>query len=139
MQKILADHNCEGQAEAIFNALRYHGFSSLISIELVLFHDVGLTKTAKDVDVWRLCQEAGYLLLTGNRTADDGAQSLEVNINRFLTADSLPVVTIGNLRRVMVDPEYCWRCAEDLVEFVLDLNNVRGVPRVYIPNRAVHQ
>jgi len=139
MQGILADHNCEGQAEAIFNALRNHGFLSLFAIQLLLFDDVGLSITAADLEVWRLCQAKGYLLLTENRTASDGVKSLEFNIYQFITPDSLPVITIGNLRRVNVDPVYCWHCAEDLVEIVLDLNRVRGVPRLYIPGSAVQQ
>lgn len=139
MQGILADHNCEGQAEAIFDALRYKGFFPMLAIELLQFSDVGLSITAKDLAVWQLCQEKGYLLLTGNRTADHGTRSLEYNINRFVKADSLPVITIGNLRRVKADPDYCWRCAEDLVEIVLDLDNVCGVPRLYIPGRVAHR
>lgn len=139
MQGILADHNCEGQAEALFNALRYKGFFPMLAIELLLFPDVGLSITAKDLEVWQLCQEKGYLLLTGNRTAADGVRSLEYNISRFVKADSLPVITIGSLRRVKVDPDYCWRCAEDLVEIVLDLDNVRGVPRLYIPGRVAQR
>ena len=139
MQQILSDHNCEGQAEAIFTALRHHGFLPLFAIELLLFRDIGLSISANDLAVWQLCQDKGYLLLTGNRSADDGLKSLEFNINQFVQADSLPVVTIGNLRRVMTDPDYCWRCAESLVEIVDDLENVRGVTRLYIPNRAIHQ
>lgn len=98
MQVILADHNCEGHAEAIFDSLRYHGFvPPLLPVELRLFHQVGLQRNANDLLVWQLCQERGYLLLTGNRTASDGAKSLEYNINRFVRENSLPMLTIGTL------------------------------------------
>lgn len=39
--------------------------------------------------------------------------------------------------RVMVDSAYCWRCAENLAEIVLDLDRVRGTPRLFIPRHAV--
>ncbi len=43
MQFILSDHNCEGQAKAILHVLRYQGYASLLSIDLLFFHDVGVT------------------------------------------------------------------------------------------------
>ncbi len=114
MQIVLSDHNCEGHAEAIFDVLRYQGYASLLSLNLLFFPDVGLHVRADDEVVWRLCQEKGYLLVTGNRTASDGAKSLEFTIRRLLRHDSLPVITIGNLRRVMADRSYCELCAEQL-------------------------
>ena len=139
MQHILSDRNCEGQAEAIFAALRHRGFFPLLPMTLVQFRDVGLDLTANDREVWQFCQENGHLLLTGNRTASDKARSLEYTIHHYLKEDSLPVITIGNLGRVKVDAAYCWRCAENLVEIVLDLDRVRGVPRLYIPGHAVRR
>ncbi len=137
MQIVLSDHNCEGQAEAIFDVLRYQGYASLLSIKLLFLPDVGLTVRADDEVIWRLCQEKGYLLLTGNRTASDGAKSLEFTIRRLLRPDSLPVITVGNLRRINTDLAYCKLCAEQLAEIVLDLDKVRGTPRLYIPVHAV--
>lgn len=139
MQTILSDHNCEGQAEAIFAALRYRGLFPLIPMKLIFFGDIGLHISTNDKNVWQLCQNQQYLLLTGNRSAADGVKSLEYNINHFVKPDSLPVITIGNLGRVKADPTYCWRCAENLAEIVLDLDSVRGVPRLYIPRRAVRR
>ena len=139
MQYILSDHNCEGQAEAIFDALRHQGFFPLLPITLVQFRDVGLDFSANDREVWQFCQENGYLLLTGNRTASDGEKSLEYAIRHFLKEDSLPVITIGRLGGVKTDLTYCWRCAENLVEIVLNLDAVRGVPRLYIPGQAARR
>jgi hypothetical protein len=69
MQYILSDHNCEGQAEAIFDALRHRGFFPLVPMTLVQFRDVGLDISTDDREVWQFCQENHHLLLTGNRTA----------------------------------------------------------------------
>lgn len=139
MQVILSDHNCEGQAEAIFDALRHRGFFPLLPMALMQFRDVGLDFSANDREVWQFCQENGYLLLTGNRTASDGVKSLEYAVGQYLKDDSLPVITIGKLGAVRADPVYCWHCAENLVEIVLNLDAVRGVPRLYIPGHAARR
>ena len=68
MQYILSDHNCEGQAEAIFDALRNRGFFPLLPMTLVQFRDVGLDFSANDRDVWQFCQENGYLFPWSCRT-----------------------------------------------------------------------
>lgn len=139
MQIILSDHNCEGQANAIFQLLRHRGFLPTFPMELTFFPQVGLHPSSRDKEVWQFCQDHGYLLLTGNRTASEGARSLEYVINAFVKEDSLPVITIGNLGRIMADPIYCWRCAENLAEIVLDLDALRGTPRLYIPGHAVRR
>jgi len=134
MQVILSDHNCEGQARAIFDTLLYDGtWLELVPMQLKWFQQIGLPIKAKDEEVWQLCQEHGYLLLTGNRTADDKERSLEFTIQRLVTPDSLPVLTVGNLKRVSADPDYCKACAERLAEIVDELHKYRGVTRLYLP------
>ena len=64
MQIILSDHNCEGQADAIFQTLRHRGFIPLLPMELLFFPQVGLHPKASDREVWHFCQARGYLLLT---------------------------------------------------------------------------
>ncbi len=139
MQIILSDHNCEGQAETIFASLRHNGFVPFIPMQLLVFEDIGLHHSTDDRTLWQLCQEQNYLLLTGNRTASDGDKSLEYVIHDLVRPNSLPVITIGNLDRINADQTYCWYCAEDLVEIVLNLDAMRGVRRLYIPYRAVPQ
>lgn len=134
MQVILSDHNCEGQAETIFNALRYDEvWLELVPMQLRWFHQVDLEDTADDEAVWRLCQENGYLLLTGNRSTKDGDKSLEFAVRQLVKPESLPVLTIGNLKRVNADPDYCRACAERLAEIVDELPRYRGITRLYLP------
>lgn len=134
MQIILSDHNCEGQAQTIFEFLRYQGeWLQLVAMDLKLFRDVGLRNTADDRIVWRFCQEQGYILLTGNRSTKDGEKSLEHQIRHLATPDCLPVLTIGNLKRVQADQIYCRRCAERLVDIVADLHRFRGTLRLFVP------
>lgn len=134
MQVVLSDHNCEGQAKAIFDTLHYDGiWLELSPMKLIWFRDVDLPIRAEDEKVWRFCQEQGYLLLTGNRTNHDKAKSLEFTIRALLTPNSLPVITIGNLNRVIPDLVYRKRCAERLAEIIYDLPGYRGTMRVFIP------
>lgn len=134
MQIILSDHNCEGQAKTIFDFLRYQAeWLQLVPMDLKLFRDVELRHTDDDQIVWQFCQEQGYILLTGNRSTKDGEKSLEYQIRHLATADCLPVLTIGNLKRVQADKIYCRRCAERLVDIVADLRRLRGTVRLFIP------
>jgi hypothetical protein len=133
MQIVLSDHNCEGQARAIFRALDTGGYLKLIPMELRLFVDVGLSASAEDAAVWQHCQDNGFVLLTGNRKTSDGERSLESTIRRLRTAESLPVLTISNLRRVLSDPAYCQDCSLRLAEVILNIETYRGVHRLYLP------
>ncbi len=133
MQVILSDHNCVGHAEAIFNAIKRLGFLDIAPMVLLRFEQVGLAIDADDEVVWQMCQENGWILLTGNRTRKDGEQSLEAVIRRLLQPDSLPVITIGDLNRVLIDRRYCARCATRLTEIVFDLQErYLGVMRLYL-------
>ncbi len=134
MQVVLSDHNCEGQAQAIFDLLAYRGiWLELVPMELAWFRDIYLAATADDEVVWRFCQEHQYILLTGNRRTDDGEKSLELIMQRFNTPQSLPILTIGNLKRVNADLSYRERCAERLAEIVYDLDRYLGSGRLYLP------
>lgn len=133
MQIVLSDHNCEGQARAIFHSLEMSGYLELIPLELRLFVDVGLSANAEDAEVWQYCQTNRFILLTSNRKASDGERSLESTIKRLSTSESLPVLTISNPRRVLADPRYCQDCALRLAEIILDLETYCGVPRLYLP------
>lgn len=102
-------------------------------MQLQWFRDIKLSTKTKDEEVWQRCQDRGYILLTGNRTANDKNESLEIAIRCLVTSDSLPVLTIGNLQRVLADPTYCRACAERLAEIVDELHRYRGVTRLYLP------
>ncbi len=104
MQIILSDHNCVGQAESIFFALNRLKLLEIVPMTLITFDEVGLKHDADDETVWKFCQQQGYLLLTGNRSTKDGSLSLELSVRRLIQDSSLPVLTIGRLNRVLLDP-----------------------------------
>jgi predicted nuclease of predicted toxin-antitoxin system len=133
VQIILSDHNCEGQAEDIFKVLEYDGdWLKLVPMKLKWFRDVGLSDRASDKTVWQFCQKNGYILLTGNRSTKDGSKSLELTIRHLVTPESLPVLTISNLKRINSDPVYRKRCAEQMAEIVDDIERYRGTMRLFL-------
>jgi len=133
MQVILSDHNCEGQAELIFNVLRFDGtWLELVPMELKWFSDVNLSDKTNDEDVWKFCQKNGYILLTGNRSTKDGEKSLEFQIRKEQVKECLPVLTIGNLKRINSDVVYRVKCAENLAQIIYDLDLHLGRVRLYL-------
>ena len=100
--------------------------------EIESFDRLGLPHDTPDTELWELCQESGIVLVTGNRNAE-GVDSLENAIETLGTPQSLPVVTIGDPDRLLRDRQYAQRAAAQLFEYLLDLENLRGAGRLYVP------
>ncbi len=130
--KILADHNIEGQAAMLWDILITEDWTELLDIELLMFADVGLMTDCSDRTVWRFVQEKGMLLLTNNRNMK-GGDSLERTLRDENRADSLPVLTIGDIGSLNINREYRERCAIRIAEIILDLKNYMGTMRIFIP------
>ena len=131
MITILVDHNVEGQAMLLLGALGTAGWLELHPLQFITFPQAELTYHSSDREVWRFAQDKGWLLLTANRRMQ-GEDSLEQTIREENTPVSLPVMTISDGRR-MVEKTYRERCAVRLLGIVLDLDNYRGVGRVFLP------
>ncbi len=97
----------------------------------VTLQEAGLAADTSDQIIWRFAQENQMLLLTANRNAK-GKDSLEQAIRKEGTATSLPVITIGNLDR-LVEREYREQCSARLADIVLSIENYLGVSRLFIP------
>jgi hypothetical protein len=63
----------------------------------------------------------------------EGKNSLEEVMREENTSASLPVVTVGNIDRLLAEPEYRDRCVNRLVDIVLDIDDYRGSRRIFIP------
>lgn len=107
------------------------GWADLIPLELNLFAQIGLPENSSDREVWRFAQKNGMILLTGNRRMME-EDSLERTIREENTPTSLPVLTIGKVKRMM-ERSYRERCEIRLVEIVLDMDNYLGAARIFIP------
>lgn len=72
------------------------------------------------------------VLITGNRN-DDGPDSLEATLRRANSPACLPVFTLANPKRIYKDREYAFQVAVKFLEYFLDIENYRGVGRLYVP------
>jgi hypothetical protein len=128
---VLADHHLEGQAALLFGILAREGWLALLPFRLVTFAEVNLPVDSSDRTVWRFAQTQQMVLLTGNRNMK-GQDSLEQTIRDENTSTSLPVVTIASIDR-LEERLYRERCAERLAEIAVDLDNLLGSGRLFIP------
>lgn len=129
--RILADHNVEGQAVMLWDTLVTEEWADLLSLEIVMFADLGLAINSSDRTIWRFVQEERMFLLTSNRNME-GEDSLEQTLRQESSPTVLPVLTIGNLDR-MNDRAYRERCATRIAEIIMDLDNYLGASRLFIP------
>ena len=100
----LVDHNLRGHSVVLAGSLAASGWLELISIRFVLFEEVSLAVTSDDRVVWQYAQDNQMILITANRSMK-GKDSLEQVMREENTPASLPVVTIGNIDRLMAEPD----------------------------------
>lgn len=131
MITILADHDIEGYATLLWGALATDGWLDLYPLKLVTFRDVNLSVDSSDRMVWRFAQANQMLLLTNNRNMK-GEDSLENTLREENTPTSLPILTFSNISRLN-EHAYRRRCAAQLVEIVLFLDDNLGRRRIFIP------
>ncbi|NJK67337.1 MAG: DUF5615 family PIN-like protein [Microcoleus sp. CSU_2_2] len=129
--RYLIDHNIRGQAVLLWGIVAVEGWLELAPLRFISFEEVGLSIDSSDRIVWRFAQANQMILLTANRNMK-GLDSLEQTIREENTSTSLPVVTIGNLDR-LDERNYRERCAARLVELALEIEQYRGVSRIFIP------
>lgn len=135
MPTIMADHNAEGHLQvllSIWMSADWNEFWTNANCEIGSFERLAISEYESDAVIWELCQTQGILLVTCNRNADDD-DSLEAVIRRVGTPISLPVFTISDPDRLMRDRDYAERVAARLIEYIYDLENMRGTGRLYLP------
>ncbi|MGV2387416.1 MAG UNVERIFIED_CONTAM: DUF5615 family PIN-like protein [Microcystis novacekii LVE1205-3] len=128
---VLVDYNLDGYALIFLGILTKSGWLEFASIQFVTFREVGLAMESSDCLVWRYAQEHQMMILTANRNMK-GEDSLEQIMREENTENSFPVLTIGSLDRLS-EAEYRVCCAERLIEIAVDIDNYKGVGRLFIP------
>jgi hypothetical protein len=131
---ILTDNDVVGAVRVfrrILASSEWVGLTATLELEFIDLQDVELPADAPDVAVWQRSQEVGALLITGNRSSGEG--SLDQTIAEQGSPESLPVLTIGDPRRVIRDPVYARGCALSLLDFVDRIETLRGTGRLFIP------
>ena len=135
MRGILADHNNEGHVTQLVRLLQrepWREFWGKLNLAVLTFADLGLSPAAPDVLLWQACQRERVVLITINRNAK-GEDSLEATIRTLNTSGSLPVLTIANADRFLQDGAYQQRVVERLLEYLLEIDSLRGTGRLYLP------
>ena len=135
MKGILADVHMAGYVEALAREMQneyWHEIWLATGLRIVHFHEVGLTETSTDVEIWKTCQAEELILLTNNRN-EDSADSLNSAIRNRGTPASLPVFTIGDLDRLRYSREYAESAVEKLFDYVLRIEELLGTGRLFIP------
>ena len=128
----LVDHNLRGHSVVLAGSLAASGWLDLVSIRFVMFEEAGLADTSDDRVVWQYAQNNQMILITANRSMK-GKDSLEQVMREKNTSTSLPIVTIGNIDRLMAEPDYRERCVDRLVDIVIDIEDYQGARRIFIP------
>jgi hypothetical protein len=129
---LLVDHNLEGHALILLGNIANQGWLDLLPIRFVTFKEMDLSIDSSDRMVWRIAQANQMILMTANRSMK-GEDSLEQVLREENTPNSLPVITIGSLDRLLDERDYRNRCVDRLLEILLDIENYMGVGRLFIP------
>jgi hypothetical protein len=135
MRGILADINVGAQRDAVLSIWASDHWRDVWNdLRLVVenFATLGLPLDASDALIWRTCQREDLILITGNRNRR-GPDSLQAVIQNESAPDSLPVVTIANVNRVLRDRSYAEDVAERLLDYLMRIDDFRGAGRIYVP------
>src|SRR2546421_564106 len=132
---ILADINIGRQVNVLVTILEsaaWRGLWGHFNLPLLTFQELRLHPKDPDAKIWHLCQEKEIILLTANRNAD-GPDSLKETIRTCNPPQSLPVFTIADAQELLESRAYAERVVESFLDYLLDLDNVRGTGRLYLP------
>jgi hypothetical protein len=132
--RLLTDNDVIGAVRAFRRILaspEWVDLSVALELECIELKDIELPPDAPDIAVWQRSQEVGALLMTGNRSSGEG--SLDQTIAEQARPASLPVLTIGDPRRVVRDSVYARECVLSLLDFVERIETLRGTGRLFIP------
>ena len=135
MPVILADHNAEGHLDVlvdIWTSPDWHELWEWLDGQVCKFHNVGLAPTTPDSELWQFCQTNQILLLTANRNADS-PDSLELVSRKANRADSLPILTLSDADRILIDRQYAEAVASKILDYLAGIENIRGARRLYVP------
>ena len=135
MPTILSDHDVEGHLEALLTIWTSPDCKELwegLDCRVETFKSLGVSPDLPDSTLWQLCQARHIVLVTGNRNADS-EDSLERTSLRLNQPDSLPVITLADAKRVLIDGPYALRVASQILDFLADLENLRGTRRLFAP------
>ena len=135
MLGMVPDNDIEGHFAVLFGHVvspTWRDLWSQLGIQVHYFRSLGLARSSSDRVVWQTCQDRQLILITGNRN-DDGPDSLEATIRESNTLQCLPVLTLSHAKRISQSGAYAEQAAERLLEILIDIDNMRGTGRIWLP------
>ena len=135
MPAIMADHDIEGHLQVLLQLLTSEEWRALwdeLTYNIESFESLRIPYNTSDLDLWRICQERHIVLITANRNKV-GPDSLESTIQQFNAPSHLPVLTIGAPNRILSNRDYAQQIVSRLLEYLIDVDNIRGTGRLYLP------
>ena len=135
MKGILADINVVGPVGSLVRQMQTPEWIEIwisLNIEFKHFDDVGLYADSADLEIWQTCQAEELVLVTDNRNRDS-EESLEAAIRKHNHPNCLPVFTISSMSRFKTSREFAEKVLEDLFDYLLRIDEVRGTGRLYLP------
>jgi hypothetical protein len=132
---ILLDNNIEGHLKHLLPVwLSPYWREEWASLALTVhdFEQLGLARNVPDSVLWQICQDLEIVLVTANRN-DKGPDSLEATIRNRNGPTSLPVVTLADGNRILKEPTYAYRVAEKILDYLFDIDKMRGTGRLFVP------
>ena len=135
MRAILSDICNEAQVRSILGILNgpfWQDLWNTLTLQYLTLSNLGLAPDTPDSVIWHLCQTELLVLITANRN-NAGSDSLEATIRAHNTATSLPVFTLADEQAILHSRSYAERVAEQLLDYLLDIDHCRGTGRLYLP------
>ncbi len=131
---ILRDNDVVGAVAVLRRIVRSTGwleFAEELRLKFATLGDLGLLPSSTDREVWQAAQAAEAILVTANRAGGEG--SLDWVIDTLSGPESLPVMTLTNPQRILLDRAYALSAAVSLLDSLDRIDSLRGVGRLYIP------
>ena len=107
-------------------------FWQALGLVLRRFEEIGLSGDSTDLEVWSVCQAEQLILINDSRNLESEG-SLEATIRRNSTSESLPVFTIADIHKFRTDNTYVERLIEAIFDYLLRIDEIRGMGRLYLP------
>jgi hypothetical protein len=135
---VLPDADIAGYLQIIFRLFQEESRREIwhwLNCATPSFEELGLPPNASDRDIWQKCQEESLVLITANRNKKE-SDSLEATIRTLNEATFLPVITLANPDRIRRERDYANVVADDLLEYLFDIDKYLGTGRLFLPRKA---
>ncbi len=135
MRAIMADNDIQGHMSILTRLLQGEPWGEFwlhLNLPIRTFAELSLDTSVADAVLWQICQKEQIVLVTGNRNKES-PDSLEATIRAYNTPASLPVLTLSDANQVVQSRAYANRVVETMLQYLLEIDNVRGTGRLWLP------